>query len=131
MSEILFQCKISGRARSKKNSKQLFKNKITGKMFISTSDLFKKWSIFAACHINRAKNKETIDYPCNLSVKAFYSNKKHQQDLDNVIASVCDVLEDCGVIKNDNLFYSYDGSKKVYYSDQEYIIIEITRLNLD
>ncbi len=129
MSEILFQCKISGRAKSQKNSKQLFKNKRTGKMFISTSDLFKKWSIFAACHINRSKKNVTIDYPCNLSVKAYYKNKQHSQDLDNVIASVCDVLEDCGVIKNDNLFYSYDGSKKVYDSDQEYITIEITRLN--
>lgn len=131
MSEILFQCKINGRAKSKKNSKQLFKNKSTGKMFISTSDLFKKWALFAACHINRAKSKDTIDYPCNLSVKAYYSNKKNQQDLDNVITSVCDVLENCQVIKNDNLFYSYDGSIKVYDSEQEFITIEITRLNLD
>lgn len=131
MSEILFQCKISGRARSKKNSKQLFKNKSTGKMFISTSDLFKKWALFAACHINRAKSKYTIDFPCNLKVIATYKNHQHSQDLDNVIASVCDVLEDCGVIKNDNLFYSYDGSKKVYGIDQENITIEITRLNLD
>jgi len=128
MSEVLFQCRINGRARSKKNSKQLFKNKKTGKMFITSSDLYKKWALFASCYIERAKTIETIDYPCNLSVVAYYSNRKHQQDLDNVIASVCDVLEDCGIIKNDNLFYSYNGSLKVYESDFEYITIKITKL---
>jgi Holliday junction resolvase RusA-like endonuclease len=127
MSEILFQCKISGRVRSKKNSKQLFKNKRTGKMFISSSDLFKKWALFAACYINRAKNKETIDYPCNLNITAHYSNNKHCQDADNVAASICDVLENCGVIKNDNLIHLL-VVKKVYNKESDFIEIELRSL---
>ncbi len=97
-------------------------------MFISSSDLYKKWALFASCYVRRAKALETIDYPCNLSVVANYSNNKHKQDLDNVIASVSDILEDCGIIKNDNLFYSYNGSLKVYDSESEYILITITKL---
>lgn len=128
MNEVLFECRIGGRVRPKKNSKQLFKNKKTGKMFISSSDLYKKWALFASCYVRRAKTLETIDYPCNLSVVAYYSNRKQQHDLDNVIASVSDVLEYCGIIKNDNLFYSYNGSLKVYDSESEYIIIKITKI---
>ena len=97
-------------------------------MFISSSDLYKKWALFASCYVRRAKTLDAIDYPCNLSVVAYYANNKHKQDLDNVIASVSDILEDCGVIKNDNLFYSYNGSLKVYDSESEYILITITKL---
>lgn len=127
MTEILFKCRINGRARSKKNSKQIFRTRL-GRPFISSSNEFKKWAAFASGYVARAKKIETIDYPVNLSVKCYYSNKKHQQDLDNILASVSDVLEDCDVIKNDNLFHSYDGSRKIYGSETDYIEVEITRL---
>ena len=97
-------------------------------MFISSSDLYKKWAFYASAYVRRAKQIETIDYPCNLSVVAYYSNNKHRQDLDNVIASVSDILEDCEVIKNDNLFHSYDGSKKIYDAEIEYIEIKISKI---
>ena len=127
MSEILFQCKINGRARSKKNSKQLFKNKKTGKMFISSSDLYKKWALFAACYVNRAKKTPTIDFPCNLNITASYSNNKHNQDADNVAASICDILENCGVVKNDNLIHLL-VVRKVYNEDADFIEIELRSL---
>lgn len=127
-SEVLFQCRINGRARCKKNSKQLFRIKKTGKMFISSSDLYKKWALFASCYVNRAKKTQTIDFPCNLSIKCYYKNHAHEQDLDNVIASVCDVLEDCAVVKNDKLFYSYNGSCKYFDSENEYLEVIVTKL---
>jgi len=128
MSEVLFRCRINGRARSKKNSKQIFRNRKSGKPFITSSSEYKKWSAFAAGYIARAKKIDTIDYPVNLVLRCHYINKKHQQDLDNIIASVSDVLEDCDVIKNDNLFYSYDGSRKIYDAETDFIEIEITKL---
>lgn len=125
--EILFKCRILGRARSKKNSKQIFRTK-SGRPFISSSNEYKRWAIFASMVVNTKKIDKIIDFPCNLSVKCFYTKKTHMQDLDNIIASVCDVLEDCQIIKNDNLFYSYDGSKKIYESDFDAVEIEITKI---
>lgn len=125
MSEVLFKCKIFGRAKSKKNNKQIFRTK-AGKPFITSSKDFKGWAVYASCHMIRSKKVETIDYPINVSVKMYYSNKKHQQDVDNVLASVFDVLQDCAIIKNDNLIYSVDGTRKIYDSESEYIEIEIT-----
>ena len=126
--EVLFKCKINGRARSKKNSKQIFRTR-SGRPFISSSNEFKRWAVFASGYIARAKKIDTIDHPVNLSVKCYYKNHQHEQDLENIISSVSDVLEDCGVIKNDKLFYSYNGSLKIFGSELEHIEIEITRLD--
>jgi Holliday junction resolvase RusA-like endonuclease len=114
MSEIIFECKINGRARSKKNSKQILRSK-TGRPFIASSTEYKKWAFFASQMIRiKWRNRESIIKPCNLTVICTYKNHQHEQDLENIISSISDVLEDCGVIKNDKLFYSYDGSRKIF-----------------
>lgn len=125
---ILFELKLNGRARSKKNSKQIWRGK-NGKPFITSSDLYKKWAFYASFFVKKEKAKiKTIDYPCNLSVKCYYIDHKHEQDLENIISSVSDLLEDCEVIKNDKLFYSYDGSCKIFNSDSEFVEIKISKL---
>ena len=122
----LFQVKINGRARTKKNSKQIFRGK-NGRPFITSSNQFKQWAIYAGLFIRRANNLiSPIDKPCNLTVKCYYKNHQHEQDLENVIASIADVLEDNGVIKNDKLFYSYDNSRKIFDSESEYLEIIIS-----
>jgi Holliday junction resolvase RusA-like endonuclease len=114
MSEIIFECKINGRARSKKNSKQILRSK-SGKPFIASSNEYKKWAFFASQMIRlKWRNRGAIEKPCNLTVICTYKNHQHEQDLENIISSISDVLEDCGVIKNDKLFYSYDGSRKIF-----------------
>lgn len=124
---LLFKCKIPGRARSKKNSKQIMIAR-GGRRFIGSSKEFKAWAAFAAGFIVRARAQsglQTIDYPCNLTVRGHYRNHQHNQDLDNLITSVCDVLQDCEIIKDDKFFYSYDGSKKIYESETDFVEIEI------
>ena len=128
MSKVVFKCRLNGRARIKKNSKQIWRGK-NGRPFITTSNQFKAWAVFASVFIDKAnQNKEPISVPCNLSVKCFYKNHAHEQDLENVISSISDLLEDCGVIKNDKLFYSYDNSRKFFNSEDECVEIEVSLL---
>lgn len=125
---MLFKCTLPGRARSKKNSKQLFKNNRTGKMFISSSNEFKKWATHMGLFVRQKKPATPIDFPVNLSVKVYLKNHAHEPDLDNVIASVVDLLEDNGVMVNDKLVYSLDGSKKIFGEEIERLEIEMTGL---
>lgn len=62
---------------------------------------------------------KSIDYPVNLSVRCFYKNNQHAQDLDNVISSVSDILEDCGVLDNDKFIHGLDGCRKIFESDTD------------
>lgn len=121
---VLFKCKINGRARSKKNSKTIAKTP-QGRPFITSSRIYKAWATYAILTISR-KKFDTIQNPCNLSVKCYYKDHQHEQDLENIISSVADVLQESGVIKNDKLFYSYDGSRKIFESESEFVEIEIT-----
>jgi Holliday junction resolvase RusA-like endonuclease len=120
----LFSIKINGRARSKKNSKTIARTP-AGRPFITSSRIYKAWQVYATMTICR-KKFDTINHPCNLSVKCYYKDHQHEQDLENIISSVADVLQESGVIKNDKLFYSYDGSRKIFGSDTEFVEIEIT-----
>lgn len=125
---ILFKCKINGRARAKKNGKRILQNRKTGKRFIGSSEEYQRWAIFAGLFIRRSATEPTIDYPVNLKLVCHYVNHAHEQDLENIISSVSDVLEDNGVIKNDKLFYSYDGSRKIFGAEKDFIEIEITKI---
>jgi Holliday junction resolvase RusA-like endonuclease len=98
-------------------------------MFIGSSSEFLKWATFAGLFFRRAKTLETIDYPVNLEVRCYFVNHAHEQDLENVISSVADVLEDVGVISNDKLFHSYDGSRKIFGAETDYLEIKITKLD--
>lgn len=127
MSEILFQCKINGRAKSQKNSKQIFRGR-NGKPFITSSNQFKKWATYASIFLSKAKSRETIDFPCALEIKAFYKNRKNLQDADNVISGVADMIQKCEIVKNDNLFYRV-SCEKIYDNNQdERIEVTITEL---
>lgn len=124
---VLFFCKINGRARSKKNSKQIARTR-SGRPFITSSVQYKQWAIYAGLFIRKALPSPVIDYPVKLYIKAFYKNKQHQQDADNVAASICDVLQDNLVIKNDHLIHHLDV-QKFYDSEKEFIEIKITPLD--
>jgi Holliday junction resolvase RusA-like endonuclease len=125
---VLFTCKIPGRARSKKNSKQILRTKL-GRPFIACSNEYKKWALFASTFVSRArKASKAIDCPVGLLINGYYSNKKHQQDADNLAASICDILQDCEVVKNDHLFHELIV-KKHYKGETDYVLVEIYALN--
>lgn len=86
----MYKLTILGQTPSKKNSKQLFKNSKTGKMFITSSDKTKAWDAQAL------KQLKEIDYRIRGKIKVdykFFVKDNLQRDLDNMITSVNDILQ--------------------------------------
>lgn len=98
------------------------------KRIIVSSDAHRKWQEDAAWQLKIQKEEqglETIDCKINLAV---IINKESisEFDLSNAIQSIEDALEMAGVIKNDNLIYSFDGSRKILNAPADGAIIEIS-----
>lgn len=128
--EILFRCIIPGRVRILKNSKQLFKNRLTGKLFPAKSDRYKKWAVFAGLFVYRSRPAKPIDFPVNVKMIFYFKDHQHEADLSNCYQGVEDILQNEGVLTNDRLIYSHDGSRKVFGSGPERVEIIVTRFRL-
>jgi len=95
---------IFGQTPSKKNNKQIRQNRKTGQRFIGSSDIAKGWEIDALTQLKQEcrrfnKGRIQIDY-------MFYVVDDVQRDLDNMVASVNDVLQQANAlatIKNGKL----------------------------
>ena len=124
---VLFSCTIPGRSRILKNSKRLVRNRKTGRMFPIASDIYKRWEIYAAMFIRRAKTDPTIDYPVTVSMRFYFKDHAHEPDLSNLYQGVEDLLQKEGVITNDKLIYSHDGSRKVFGDKNERVEVVVTR----
>lgn len=87
---------IKGQTPSQKNSKQILTNRRTGKNFISSNDIVKSWQVDALTQLKSEKRRFNrgriqIDY-------MFYVKDDAQRDLDNMIASVNDVLQQANAL---------------------------------
>lgn len=87
---------ILGQTPSKKNSKQIRKNWRTGQRFIGSSDIAKDWQLDALTQLQQEhrrfnKGRIQIDY-------MFYVKDDVARDLDNMIASVNDVLQEANAL---------------------------------
>lgn len=101
---------------------------------IISSDIHQKWQEDAAWQLKIQKEEqglETIDYKVNLAVKILKTSIA-EFDLSNHIQSIEDALQLAGVIKNDNLIYSFDGSRKILGTCcPDGAVIEITHFKED
>lgn len=91
---------LTGRIASKKNSKRVFRNQYTGKTIVTSSDAYGRWHEAAG----RQLQSYTPPAPLvdKLSVTLDFSLKgKIDADVDNMMASVADLLQDMGFIAND------------------------------
>lgn len=116
-------------ARSKKNSQQIFKNKKTGKYFISQSEIYKKFERECGYFLLKYKDSN-ITYPVNIKCLFFISDKR-KRDLTNLENAIADILVKYKVIEDDNynIIQSWDGSRIIYNKDIEpKIEIEITKV---
>ncbi len=81
---------ILGQTPSQKNGKQIVKNRSTGNMFIMSNSRVKNWQEDAIRQLAsiscKFSGRVQIDY-------MFYVKDRVQRDLDNMIASVNDVLQ--------------------------------------
>lgn len=120
----LFKCIIELPAFPiKKNSKALYKNRRTGKMFIGTNKKALDLTDFLLRELIKAKHMaklETIECDVNVSFQFFYPmrsffTKKNIRnaklaDLSNLIQGPEDALQKAGILKNDNIICSLDNS---------------------
>lgn len=121
--------KIPIQCRSKKNSQQIFKNKKTGKYFITQSELYKEFE--RECGLYLMKHKKHIDYPINLKC-TFYVKDRRKRDIVNLLNAMQDILVKYDVIADDNynIVASVDGSRIIYEKDREETVIEIKRMEV-
>lgn len=81
---------IEGQTPSQKNGKTIAKNRATGNMFIMSNARVKNWQQDALQQLRsvqgKMKGRVQIDY-------MFYVKDNVQRDLDNMIASVNDILQ--------------------------------------
>jgi len=115
--------KVLGNIRSKKNSKQW-----TGKHLIS-SKAYQEWDRISILQLQSSKHLYPeldfpIDYP--VSIKClFYFKTLRYLDIDNALASIMDPLESAGIISNDKLVQSVDGSRLYLDRDNPRVEIQI------
>lgn len=127
MSEILFQCFIPvNRHSSKKNEKEPRYNPRTGKSFIGTSHKAKVAADLMITRLRIHKLKQRIDEPINCDINAkfifyypktvYYTKKgvrsRNIGDLSNIYQLPEDILTKVGIIDDDTLICSHDGSER-------------------
>lgn len=115
---------------SKKNSKQIYRNKYTGKPFITSSKNQKEWEKIEFLNLAKWKNINNfceIFSKCSISM-VFHVKGKRKFDLDNKSTTVLDLLVKCEIIKDDNWEVVPELSLKYQKSDTNYTEILIKKL---
>ena len=113
-------------ARTKKNSQNIYKNKKTGRYFISPSSAYKQFEKDCRFFLPEIP---TINYPINLKC-VFYMDTRRRVDLVNLQESICDVLVKYKILEDDDrdVVASMDGSLVLYDKSNPRIEIEISKL---
>lgn len=108
---------IRGRVIAKKNSRKIFVRH--GKLFNIPSEAYRKFT-------QRAK----LDIPINTKVNPPYEihylfemKGKLDSDIDNMIASINDVLQDHGVIEDDKKILNIKATKELGFDDFRTIVL--------
>ena len=126
--KILFDCKLQVESHLiLKNSKSIYFNKCTGKRFITTSDKKKLEQLRLISLIRTEMFKQKCLMPINLpvAVSFIFAYPKHVYytkrgtvslkigDLSNLVQGPEDAMQKAGLLSNDALIYSLDGSRRV------------------
>jgi len=107
--------KIYGQCPSKKSSQQIIVNKKTKRAMLIPNKKYNEWIHSTVKQLKDQKEEkqfETINEP--VAVKCFvYRLTKRKIDLINLLQSIHDALEAAGIIKDDFLIESTDGSRRI------------------
>jgi len=100
---------ILGPPVTKSNSQRIFRGR-AGRPFVSQSAAYVAWERSAleqlACLLPIAP-ATTVP----VSLKAIFYRERRTGDLGNFLKALCDVIERSGLIENDRLIQSFDGSR--------------------
>lgn len=138
----LFKCIIElDKFPIKKNNKAIFRNKSTGQPFISSNSKAQNLMNILNAKLLQEKIRAGIDtITCDVNVSMqFYYGEKHfytkqgkrsnkVADLSNLYQSVEDGLQKVGIIANDSLICSHDGSFRAAIPEGHKIKIVITKI---
>lgn len=112
---------LSGRPHSKKNSRNIFVNKKTGKIVNIPNENFERFKTDCLWQLKDVKNEQPdgifpITTPCGIDTH-FLVKGGMNFDADNVHTSILDILQDAGIIKNDKLVEKGSYSKALGSND--------------
>ena len=108
----LYEIKLDGVVRPKKNSKRIVN--IKGRRMVISSKQYMEWHKNAMQQLENTKiPKDNIDYPIAVSM-IFYRPDARKRDLSNMVESINDLLVDYGFFADDNCdiiksLHIYDG----------------------
>lgn len=112
---------MKGRPGIKKNGRRIFRKK--GRTVNIPSEKYEAWKLEFMWLLKDAMKKEgvtaPINAPVNLKLVIYFKNHAHEPDLSNSYQGIEDCLEEVGIISNDKLIYSHDGSRKVFGKTSE------------
>lgn len=114
MSEVLFFCRLPGRARVLKNGKKIIYSRKHRRRIPVPSDIYARWATVAKLFLARAISRPCIETRVNMCAKFYFKNKAHWPDLSNAYQGIEDLLQECGAIKNDRQIGGHDGSRLIF-----------------
>ena len=109
---------ITGQTPSKKTSSQIIFNKKTHKRMIIPNKQYQAWIGGAILQLQAQWGFATpIDRPCEVKTTT-YRLTKRKCDLVNLLQAIHDALQAAGVIDDDFLIHSIDGSRRFLGCDK-------------
>jgi Holliday junction resolvase RusA-like endonuclease len=135
---VLFHAKIKTQSHYiKKNNKQIRRNRRTGIAFIASSNtaqicelqLVRKLALLRSTH----QSVFPLQIPVSIAFTFHYKKNKNGKptkkiaDLSNLIQGPEDALQKAGIILNDKLIESYDGTRRRYDADENILEITVSR----
>jgi len=117
---------IRGQTPSKKSKPQIILNKKTGKRMLIPNKKYQEW-IGGAKDQLRSQFPFTIDYEIRV-ITLVYRHTRRRADLINGQQSIHDALQEAGIIEDDFLIKSTDGSRLYLGFPAEEARAEITIL---
>lgn len=99
----------------KKNSRNVVRNPRTGRMYPIKSARLTQAERDAIFELESQKFRNFTMYSHPIHVRfLFYRETQHRVDLSNLYEFAQDVLQHAGIIMDDFLIQSHDGSRKLY-----------------
>lgn len=111
---VLFSCIVPGRALVKKNHRPIHRNHRTGSPYIGKSDELRAYENLLISTFGLAYHLKPIDTGVWVVTRVFLDTRKSEPDLGGPQETVWDCLAKAGIIVNDRLIESQDGSRKYY-----------------
>ena len=114
---------ILGPPVTKKNSARIVRNRKTGVPFLLQSKPHEKWVKSAVDQLLGQRREHALTVPVTMAAKVYRA--KRIGDLGNYLAAVCDALEEAGIVANDRLIQSFDGSRLLHDKENPRVEIQI------